>query len=103
MRGGGDQDYNSTNTTSFYEILSTMHNLEGQAIFFLHISLVESSKDNIILRHVRGAAQNISITYPPIHKYYTQYYSEVDINDHDSAENTVSIGTSRWYLYVFSG
>ena len=72
-------------------------------IFFLYTTLLESSKDNIILRHVRGAAQEISIKYPPIHKYYTQYYSEVEINDHDSSENTVSIGTSRWHLHVFSG
>ena len=27
--------------------------------------------------------------------------SAVDINDHDSAENTVSIRTTRWYLRVF--
>ena len=63
-------------------------------VVFLHRNLVEHSKDNISLRQLREGTQRIAVKGPTIQKYSTPYYSTVDINDRDSAENTVSIRTS---------
>ena len=68
---------------------------------FLHIHLVEPSKDNVITRHVHGNAQQIGIKGLSIQQDYTYYYNEVDHQHHDSSDNSLSIQTNRWYLNVF--
>jgi hypothetical protein len=89
-----------TGTNAKYYIQCTTWRDKKQ-VMFLHTHLVEASKDNMVRRHVREQAQRIEINGPTIQQDYAQYYSAVDINDHDSAENTVSIRTTRWYLRVF--
>ena len=74
---------------------------DKKQVMFLHSYLVRPSKDGVVLRHVHGAVERLPIKGPSVQKDYAQYYSGVDRNDRDSAENTVSICTSRWYLRVF--
>ena len=67
----------------------------------MHSHLVQNSGNVIIKRHVKNKKNRVDIQAPVIQPDYVTYFNEVDINDYDSADYSVSIRTNRWYLRVF--
>ena len=74
---------------------------DKKQVTFLHTHLVQNDGDTTVKRHVKGNRQRIDLNAPPIQPDYSKYFNAVDVNDHDSADYTVSIRTNRWYLRIF--
>ena len=74
---------------------------DKKQVTFLHTHLVQHGGDTIVKRHVKGNKQRIDLSAPPIQPDHAKYFNAVDVNDHDSADYSVSIRTNRWYLRVF--
>ena len=74
---------------------------DKKQVTFLHTHLVKNDGDTTVKRHVKGKRQRIKLNAPPIQPEYVKYFNAVDVNDHDSADYSVSIRTNRWYLRVF--
>ena len=74
---------------------------DKKQVTFLHTHLVKHDGDTTVKRHVKGKRQRIKLNAPPIQPEYVKYFNAVDVNDHDSADYSVSIRTNRWYFRVF--
>ena len=74
---------------------------DKKQVTFLHTHLVKNDGDTKVKRHMKGKRQRINLNAPSIQPEYVNYFNAVDVNDHDSADYSVSIRTNRWYLRVF--
>ena len=59
---------------------------------------MQIDSDTTVKRHVNGNTQRIDLNAPPIQP---DYANAIDVNDHASADYSVSIRSNRWYLRVF--
>lgn len=74
---------------------------DKKQVMFVHTHKVGHSDDVKVKRHVKGKKGRIELQGTESQKDYSQYFNAVDRNDRDSAENSTSIRTSRWYLRLF--
>ena len=90
----------ATTTMAQYHIQCTTWKDKKQ-VTFIHTNLVQNTGDITVKRHVKHKRYRLDIKAPAIQKDYATYFNAVDVNDHDSADYSVSIRTNRWYFRVF--
>ena len=74
---------------------------DKKQVTFVHTHLVKPSEETTVKRHVKNKRKRVDIKAPTIQQDYATYFNDVDVNDHDSADYSVSIRTNRWYFRVF--
>ena len=72
---------------------------DKKQVTFIHKNLVQHGGDTTVKRHVKS--KNTERIWMHHQFRLTMLIISVDVNDHNSADYSVSIQTSRWYLQVF--
>ena len=74
---------------------------DKKQVMFVHTHKIGRSDDVKVKRYVKGKKGRIELQGTESQKDYSVYFNAVDKNDRDSAENSTSLRTSRWYLRLF--